>query len=139
MNFLVTGILVLLPLTALAEIADSLPAGISGQEHAASSTDITAADAADEHEPSITELWLYGHPYSPSSSTNFEPLPTMSLYDRRWLSPRRYEPEWLNQPFGRYGRPYSPYQRANLLEVSNPYLPDSAIDLLTLGWRMETH
>jgi hypothetical protein len=55
-------------------------------------------------------LGLYGNPYSPASATNFEASTALSSYDQARQSTTLYNPDWLSNPFGHYGSPYSPNQ-----------------------------
>ncbi len=97
-------ILVLLPLTVQAEtLGDRSTNEIDPNSVVRSDT-----EHADNPDNVLNESSPYGNPYSPSSATNFEALVTPSQYDQGRLSANPHEPEWLNDPFGRYGSLYSP-------------------------------
>ncbi|MBH0204617.1 MAG: hypothetical protein HP498_02145 [Nitrospira sp.] len=88
-------------------------------------------------ESSLEQLWPYGNPYGPASATNFEPFKTSSSHGQNRLSQETYEPEWLNDPFGRYGSPYSPDPMNQRYDVGNLYSPGSPMHLYTRGGRTE--
>jgi hypothetical protein len=107
MRLLLVGILAFLPLTAQAENIDNLSANESDPSPV---VDPFIAKTPDYPDRVINGLGLYDNPYSPASATNFEAIPASSRYDQGRLSTNLYNPDWLRNPFGHYGTPYSPNQ-----------------------------
>lgn len=107
MRFLLVCILALLPLTAQAENIDNLSAN---ELRPGSVIDPFGERSLDDLDSLLTEWPPYANPYGPSSATNFEAIPALSLYNPARPSPNLYEPDWLSNPFGHYGDPYSPNQ-----------------------------
>ena len=107
MRLLLACILAFLPLAAQAES----PENLSANEIDPKSVTIRA-DTSNPYDPDspLNEWGPYGNPYSPASATNFEAIPTLSLYDPNQLSTDHYNPDWLSAPFGHYGNPYSPHR-----------------------------
>jgi hypothetical protein len=137
MRLLLAGILALLPLSAWADTLSTVKADTLDPQAIADPVDPNEAKNADETYDTLDQLWPYGNPYSPASPTNFEALTPSPQYDQGRLSPRSYEPEWLNDPFGRYGSPYSPDPMNQRYDVGNLYSPGSPMNLYTRGGRTE--
>jgi len=137
MSLLLACILTLLSLMAW---ADTSIAGNPDELNPHSASNPPAPDEAliaDTADDTIPTLGLFGNPYSPASATNFEALTASYLYDPGRRSPRSYEPEWINDPFGRYGSPYSPDPMNQRYDVGNLYSPGSPMNLYTRGGRTE--
>lgn len=137
MRLLLAGLLALLPLGAWADTLSTIKTDTLDTRTIADPVDPNEAGNADETYDALDQLWPYGNPYSPASATNFEALTPSPLYDQGRLSPRSYEPEWLNDPFGRYGSPYSPDPMNQRYDVGNLYSPGSPMNLYTRGGRTE--
>jgi hypothetical protein len=110
MRLLLACVLTLLPLAAQAEYTDNHR---TNEFDPHSVTDPFIAGMPNDPDSPLNEWGPYGNPYRPASATNFEAIPTLSLYDPNQLSTDLYNPDWLSNPFGHYGHPYSPNQFNN--------------------------
>jgi len=142
MRLLLACILALLPFSVWADTPSTSTTDGFDQQTVADPADPNEAETAvDPHGDiatlSLDPLWPYGNPYGPSSPTNFQALIAAPVYKHGQLSPHSYEPEWLNDPFGRYGSPYSPDPMNQRYDVGNLYSPGSPMNLYTRGGRTE--
>jgi hypothetical protein len=110
MRLLLACVLALLPLAAQAEYTDNLR---TNELTPNPEPDPFGTQNPNEPDSPLNEWGPYGNPYSPASATNFEAIPTPSLYNPGQLSTNLYNPDWLSIPFGHYGNPYSPNQFKN--------------------------
>lgn len=137
MRLFLACIIALLPLTAWAEPAqpdktDLVDSPVAVDPDSPSDTEYTGDQLNDGE-----QLWQYGNPYSPASATNFELFTTSSSHGQNRFSHKTSEPEWLNDPFGRYGSPYSPDPMNQRYDVGNLYSPGGPMNLYTRGGRTE--
>jgi hypothetical protein len=139
--FLLLLLLHTLSLSVHAEDLGDLPANEFDQNSIADPFDAENPDDPN----SITnefELGPYGNPYSPSSATNFEGINAPRLYDQEGndhgrLSVKAYDREWVSNPYGRCGSPYSPDSFNNRFGAGNPYRPSSPTNPYGHGLRIE--
>lgn len=142
MRVLLACILALLPFSVWAGTPSTGTIDVFDPHAAADPADPNETRNADDEDGaldqfSLDQLWPYGNPYSPSSATNFEALTKSPLYKHSQLSPQSYKPDWLNDPFGRYGSPYSPDPMNQRYDVGNLYSPGGPMHLYTRGGRTE--
>jgi hypothetical protein len=141
MKLLLASLLALIPLAVHAEYLGNLS---ENEIHPNSIAEPFSAENPDDPN-SITnefELGPYDNPYSPSSATNFEAVNAPRLYDqegndRGRLSVKPYDREWVSNPYGRYGNPYSPDSLNNPFGAGNPYSPGSPTNPYGRGLRIE--
>jgi hypothetical protein len=141
MKLLLASFLVLIPLTVHAEYLGNLAANEFDPN---SIPDPFSAENPDDPNGLTNEFALgpYGNPYSPSSATDFEAIKAPRLYDqvgndRGRLSVKRYDREWVSNPYGRYGSPYSPDSIKNRFGAERPYSPSSPTNPYGRGLRIE--
>jgi hypothetical protein len=141
MKLLLASLLVLIPLTVHAEDLGNLSANEFDPNSIA---DPFSAENPDDLNGLTNEFGLgpYGNPYSPSSATNFEAINAPHLYDqegndRGRLSVKLYDREWVSNPYGRYGSPYSPDSIKNPFGAGSPYSPSSPTNPYGRGLRIE--
>jgi hypothetical protein len=137
MKLLLVGILALFPFMAWAETSSADKAGQLDQYPSAGPSAPNDPGIANLDDSAIDELSLFGNPYSPTSRTNFDGLTAFSKHDSDRLNSRSHEPEWLNDPLGRYGSPYSPDPMNQRYDVGNLYSPGGPMNLYMRGGRME--
>jgi hypothetical protein len=142
MRLLLAGILALLPVSVWADTPSTSTTDAFDPQTMADPADPNKAGNADGQDGaidtfSLDQLWPYGNPYSPSSATNFQALIAAPAYRHGQLSPHSYEPEWLNDPFGRYGSLSSPDLMNRRYNVDNPYSPDSPMHSYNRGGQPE--
>lgn len=137
MRLLLACILALLSLTAWDGTSAASNPGELDPHSASNPPALDEAKTADITDNGIQQLGLFDNPYSPTSHTNFEAFTTTSQHDPGRMRPHTYEPEWLNDPFGRYGSPYSPDPMNQRYDVGNLYSPGGPMNLYMRGGRME--
>lgn len=139
MRLFLTCIIAFLPFTAWAEPSHTDRTDPLGFPIAVDPNLPSDAEYADDQPEGNVQVRQYGNPYGPESATNFEVITTSYSHGQNRLSHKTSEPEWLNDPFGRYGRPYSPDPMNQRYDVGNPYSPGGPMNLYTRGGRTERH
>lgn len=137
MKLFLACIITLLPLTAWAEPSQTDRTGPPDSPVTVDPNPPSDAEYADDQPDSDAQVWQYGNPYSPASATNFEVFITSSSYGQNRLNRNTYEPDWLHDPFGRYGSPYSPDPMNQRYDVGNLYSPGGPLHLYSRGGRTE--
>jgi hypothetical protein len=137
MTFLLTCIIAFLPFTAWAEPSHTDSSDLLDSPVAVDPYPPSDAEYADDQADSDMQVSQYGNPYSPASATNFEVFTTSSSYGQNRLNRNTYEPDWLKEPFGRYGIPYSPDPMNQRYDVGNLYSSGSPMTRYSSGGRME--